>query len=115
MKVTTIINNAEYELSTSLRVAYEIQGCHNHKPYAEVFKNIGEMSLEQQIEVLFVAFKIANPEIALTFNKKAFQNYYLDNYKLKQVMDQLQGVIKGIMGEDFDEESDQVITEESGN
>ena len=103
MKVTTIINNTEYELSTSLRVAYNIQGCHNHKPYAEVFKNIGDMPLEKQIEILFESFKIANPEVAVTFNKIAFQNYYLDNFKLKQVMDQLQAVIQGIMGDDFEE------------
>lgn len=106
MKVTTVINNTEFELSTSLRVAYNIQGCHNHKPYAEVFKNIGEMHLEQQLEILFEAFKIANPEVALTFNKKAFQEYYLDHFKLKQVMDQLQGVVQGIMGEDTEAEQE---------
>lgn len=101
--LSTEINGSNYELSTKLRVAYEIQGCHNHKPYAEVFKGVGEMSIEEQIEILFVAFKIANPDVATTFNKKMFQEYYLENYKLKDVMEQLKGVINGIMGEEEEE------------
>ena len=111
MVVTTKINNTEYELSTRLRVAYKVQGCHNHKPYAEIFKNITDMSLEQQIEILYESFADANPDMRLSLKKQDFLNYYLDNYKLKQVMSQLQGVIKGIMGdegaddtEDADEE-----------
>lgn len=98
--VTTNINGTDYELSTKLRVAYEVQGCYNHKPYAEVFKDIGDMTLEQQIEILFVAFRVANPDMALTFDKKAFLDYYLNNFKLRQVMDQLSGVVKGIMGDE---------------
>lgn len=105
MRNCTVINGTEYELSTKLRVAFKVQGCHNHKPYTEVFQNIGQMPLEQQIEILFVAFQDANPEVAMTFNKKAFQDYYLENFKLKQVMSQLQEVIKGIMGEDEDEDN----------
>lgn len=104
MHICTTINGNEYELSTKLRVAYKIQGCHNHKPYTEVFENLGKMTLEQQIEILFTAFQDANPEVAVTFNKKAFQDYYLENFRLKQVMAQLEGVVKGIMGEDDEPE-----------
>lgn len=112
MKVVTIINGTEFELSTRLRVAYKVQGCHNHKPYSEVFQDIGKMTLEQQLEILFVAFQDANPEVSLTFNKKAFQEYYLENFKLKQVMNQLQGVIKGIMGDDETPENQEDDTSE---
>lgn len=98
--VTTIINGQEYELSTKLLVAYQIQGCHNHKPYLEIFQAVAKMPLERQIEILFVAFRIANPEVATTFNQQAFLNYYLENFNLKQMMNQLQAVIKGITGED---------------
>ena len=100
MKVTTIINGTEFELSTRLRVAYAVQGCHNHKPYAEVFQNLGDLPLEQQIEILFEAFKDANPTAVFEIKKQDFLNYYLDNFKLKQVMRQLQDVVKGIMGDD---------------
>lgn len=100
MNVFTTINGTEYELSTKLIVAYQIQGCHNHKPYLEIFQDVAKMTLERQIEILFVAFRVANPEVAKTFNQTAFLNYYLENFNLKQVMSQLQDVIRGITGED---------------
>lgn len=103
MSVFTTINGQEFELSTKLLVAYQVQGCHNHKPYLDIFQNVASMPLERQIEILFVAFKVANPEVAKTCNWQFFLNYYLENYRLKQVMDQLQAVIKGITGEDFPE------------
>ena len=104
--VTTLINGQEYELSTKLIVAYKIQGCHNHKPYLEIFQDVAKMTLERQIEILFVAFQVANPEIARTFNQQAFLTYYLENFNLKLVMKQLQAVIKGITGEDDPAEDD---------
>ena len=113
MKVVTCINGQEYELSTRLRVAYKVQGCHNHKPYAEIFKGIGTMTLEQQIEVLYEAFKDANPSMVLTLKKQEFMDYYLDNFKLKQVMDQLEGVIEGIMGDEDSEPASEEV--EPGN
>lgn len=103
MGVTTNINGQEFELSTKLSVAYQVQGCHNHKPYLEIFEGVAKMPLERQIEILFVAFKVANPEIAKTFNQQSFLSYYLDNFNLKQVMGQLQAVIKGITGMDESE------------
>ena len=102
MNVTTTINGQEFELSTKLTVAYQIQGCHNHRPYLEIFQDVAKMTLERQIEILFVAFRVANPEVAKTFNQQSFLNYYLENFNLKQVMNQLQAVIKGITGEDED-------------
>lgn len=103
MPVTTI-NGVEYNLDTTLRVAYQAQGANNHKPYSEVFQNIGDMMLEKQIEILYLAFKVANPEMAQTFTQQMFLNYYLEHYNLKEVMNQLQGVIKGVLGSDDEEE-----------
>jgi len=102
----TVIDGQEYPLATTLRVAYMVQGQHNHKPYTEVFKNIGDMTVEDQIGILYAAFCCANPgvqdpktgKMRPQFTREEFQNYYLDNYNLKDLMDQLQGVIKGIMG-----------------
>lgn len=96
--LTTIVNGKEYDLATSLRVAYLVQGQHNHKPYSEVFEGIGEMVLEDQIGILYCAFKVANPDAAKFIKREDFFNSYLDTFTLKQVMDQLEKVIKGIMG-----------------
>ena len=94
MKVT--INGVDYSLATTLRVAYKIQGQHNHKAYSKVFADIGDMSLEDQIGVLFAAFQVANPEVKLT--QAQFLDHYLDTYNLRILMDQVKELIQGIMG-----------------
>ena len=100
----TIINGVEYPLATTLRVAYLIQGQHNHKPYAEVFKDIGDMTIEDQIGIIYCAFKCANSDSNITMSKQSFIDYYLDNFTLREVLGQLQEIVKGIMGEDLTEE-----------
>lgn len=119
--LTTIINGAEYPLSTTLRVAYKVQGQHNHKPYTEVFKGMGDMTLEQQINILYASFQCANPEQAKFITAQVFLDYYLDNYNLKVVMDQLQAVIEGIMGTELESqdktsaEDQETTAEDQGN
>lgn len=108
------INGVEYPLATTLRVAYKIQGQHNHKPYTEVFKDIGVMHLEDQIGILYAAFECANPEEAKVIKRQHFLDSYLDNYNLKVMMDHIQGVIKGIMGEDFFEDKGEGEGPDSG-
>ena len=90
------INGADYSLATTLRVAYKVQGRHNHKPYSKVFSEIGDMTLEDQIGILYAAFQVANPEVAM--KQDQFLNHYLDNYNLKVLMDQVKEVVQGIMG-----------------
>ena len=99
------ILGTNYELATTLRVAYEVQGQNNHKPYAEVFKSIGEMGIEKQLDIIYAAFKCANPVEAKTkITQNDFREYCFDNYTLKEVLQILEGIIKGIMGDDFDED-----------
>ena len=101
------INGVEYPLASTLRVAYKIQGQHNHKPYTEVFQGIGNMHLEDQIGILYAAFECANPAEAGKIKRQDFLESYLDTYNLKVMMEHIQGIIKGIMGEDFFEEKDE--------
>lgn len=113
--VTVEIRGVQYELATTLRVAYKVQGQHNHKAYSKVFSEIGDMPLEEQIGILFVAFQIANPEVKMT--QQEFLNYYLDNFKMKEVLDQLKNVIQEIMGVDDEQPAaaEQTESENSGN
>ena len=111
--MTTTINGTEYSLSTTLRVAYKVQGQHNHKPYTEVFQGLGDMTLEQQINILYASFQCANPEAAKEITSQKFLDYYLDNYNLKIVMDQLQAVVKGIMGTEDEDMGNASTTESS--
>lgn len=101
----------DYSLATNLRVAYNVQGQHNHKPYTEVFKNIGDMTVEDQLGIIYCSFKCANPDTIVT--REQFQNYLLDNMNLKDMLDVLQSIIKGIMG--TDDEPEQAVTADSGN
>lgn len=94
----------EVELSTKLRVAFKIEKAHNHKPYMEVFKNVGTLSLEKQIEILWLAFKEENPEKALVLNIAKFQDELLDTSNLSYILEALTGVIEGIMYHGMTEE-----------
>ena len=110
------INGTEYSLANTLRVAYKVQGCNNHKPYSQVFQDIGDATLEKQIEVLFCAFQVANPNVVMKFD--TFLDYYLDNVNLRGVMAQVSEVIKGIMGEEEtseDSASSENTNSEQGN
>lgn len=93
----------DYSLATNLRVAYNVQGQHNHKPYTEVFKNIGDMTVEDQLGIIYCSFKCANPDTIVT--REQFQNYLLDNMNLKDMLDVLQGIIQGIMGTSDEKEA----------
>ena len=96
------IQGIEYSLANTLRVAYKVQGCNNHKPYSQVFKEVGDATLEKQIEVLFCAFQVANPNVPMKF--QTFLDHYLDNYTLRDVLAQVKEVVEGIMGKDEDED-----------
>ena len=104
-RAVTLIDGIEYPLDTTLRVAYQIQGANDHKPYSKVFSDIGDMMLEKQIEIIFLSFKIANPDAVKQYPWQKFLDYYLGNFTLKEVMAQLKIIVQNILGEDDEEEA----------
>lgn len=116
MKATTIsIHGTDYDLATSLRVAFEVQGKHSHESYMKIFSKINEMTLEEQLDILYIAFKIANSETAKTFSNQMFREYYYDNYTVSDIMAQLNGVISGVLGKDLDELAEKQSQQEEDN
>lgn len=111
------IDGKEYPLATTLRVAYIIQGQNNHKPYTEVFQGIDKMPVENQVDMIYAAFKCANPVIAAEMSCNKFRDYFLDHMNLKDLMDLLQGLVEGIMGKSSESETTENIAEvsEKGN
>lgn len=101
--LTITIRGTEYSLASTLRVAYKVQGCNNHKSYSQVFQDIGEATIEKQIEVLYCAFQVANPDANIKFQE--FLDTYLDNYTLRDVLAQVKEVVEGIMGKDDSEDA----------
>lgn len=104
---TIKINGNEYTLACNLRVAYELQGQHNHKPYSQILASVGDMTLEQQIDILYLAFKVGNPEMAKTFTREMFRIYILDaeEFNTTVLMELITDVIAGILGKDLREDS----------
>ena len=104
------INGTEYPMATTLRVAYLVQGQHNHKPYSEVFQNIGNMSIEDQIGILYCSFSCANPDKSKTMDRLTFQNALLDSpdMTLSKVMKLITELIKSIMGDDLPKDIEDV-------
>lgn len=88
----------EYALSNKLRVAYRVQGQHDHKPYTEVFSGVGDMPIEDQIGIIYESFWCANPEVRDKITRQQFLEEYLDRYDVKTLMEQLREIIQGIMG-----------------
>lgn len=88
----------EYALSNKLRVAYRVQGQHDHKPYTEVFSGVGDMPIEDQIGIIYESFWCANPEARDKISRQQFLEEYLDKYDVKALMEQLKEIIQGIMG-----------------
>ena len=95
------LKGEKYDLATSLRVAYKIQGQHNHKPYGDVFKEIATMVIEQQIALLFVAFNISNPSV-MTANE--FLEAVLDEHGIATIMELISLMVEGIMYHGMSEE-----------
>lgn len=96
MALVVSIKGVDYPLAATLRVAYKVQGQHNHKAYSKVFSEIGDMVLEDQIGILYCSFQCANPGVQMS--QQEFLNHYLDNCTLKEVMNQVKEVVQGITG-----------------
>lgn len=111
IKPTININGEDFQLATTLRVAFKIQGQNEHKPYARVFQELTDLPVEKQIDMLYASFICANPEQTKVMTDKEFRDYCFDNMTIKDLMDLLQQVIKGIMGIS-DEEDTQDSNEE---
>lgn len=101
--LTITIRGNEYELATTLRVAYNIQGQHNHRSYIEIFEDIDKMTLEQQIGIVYASFQAANPDSSKLIKQSDFLNEFLDNYNLTELMKYVKDIIAGIMGKDLPE------------
>lgn len=109
------LSGKEYELSATLRVPYEIQKAFGNKPYTKVFEGMSSSSLEDQIKIIYTAFKIKNPNI---FTLSEFTDLLLDQWNLDYAMEVLKRIIDDLMGiepEDAaeDEGTDEKNLEES--
>lgn len=99
------LNGIEYPLATNLRVAYLLQQQHNHEAYSSILSRVGDMPLEQQLDLIYVAFQVANPDTAKTFTREMFRTYIFDNaeFTASVILNLIKGIIAGILGKDLSE------------
>ena len=104
--LTINLNGNEYPLACNLRVAYVLQNQHNHESYSSILSRVGEMTLEQQIDVVYAAFQIANPETAKTFTREMFRMYVLDHdeFNASVILNIIKDIISGILGKKLSDE-----------
>ena len=104
--LTINLNGNEYPMACNLRVAYTLQNQHNHESYSSILSRVGEMPLEQQIDVVYAAFQIANPETAKTFTREMFRMYVLDHdeFNASVILDIIKAIISGILGKKLPDE-----------
>lgn len=67
------------------------------------------MPLEQQIDVMYAAFQIANPETAKTFTREMFRTYILDHdeFNASVILKYIKKIISGILGKELPDEPDE--------
>ena len=104
--LTINLNGNEYPLACNLRVAYVLQNQHNHESYSSILSRVGDMPLEQQIDILYIAFQVANPETAKTFTREMFRTYILDHdeFNAYVMLDMIKSIVSGILGKELSNE-----------
>ena len=104
--LTINLNGNEYHLACNLRVAYVLQNQHNHESYSSILSRVGDMPLEQQIDILYIAFQVANPETAKTFTREMFRTYILDHdeFNAYVMLDMIKRIVSGILGKELSNE-----------
>ena len=114
---TITINGNEYTLVGNLRVAYNLQGKHNHKPYMDILSGVGDMPIEKQIELLYLAFEVGNPAVAKEISAEAFRAIILDDpaFNTTRLMQLIKQVIAGILGKDLPDVGDANTTSDEAS
>ena len=107
---TIQINGIEYPLARNLRVAYMLQNQHNHESYSTLLAKISDMPLEQQLDFLYIAFQVANPDEAKRISKEAFRICIMDDntFNVTKLMELVMDIISGIIGKDINLDDDEV-------
>ena len=106
--INITINGNNYPLACNLRVAYVLQNQHNHKPYTQILAGVGNMTLEEQINVLYAAFTVANPEASKNYSPEMFRTMVLDDctFNVQKLMEYINQIFSGILGADLTQVDD---------
>lgn len=102
-----------YTLAANLRVAYNVQGQHNHRSYMEIFKEVDSMPIEDQIGIIYEAAKVgSNGNVP---SRADFLSAYLDdpNASIVNMMKTLKQIYEGIVGQKLEAPEENTDNQES--
>lgn len=89
------IGNEELSLATTLRVAYALRDICGAKNLQGAISAIAQMDSEQQLELLYAAYKAANKENPM--RKEEFLDKVLDNLGVFAIADAVGEVAEGLL------------------
>ena len=84
----TIKLDKEYEVKTTLGTIREIERVFS-KSFFDIISNVANLKIEEQIKLLFIGVKKANPDL----NEKTFNDLFDDHVGLGDLMDYLEKFI----------------------
>jgi hypothetical protein len=88
------LKDKKYDIDDTLEVAYEMQTDFD-KPYTEVFAGMKRSYLQDQIKVIYTAFRILNPGV---FTYEQFFKLVLKEWNLNVILDKVNTIMANITG-----------------
>lgn len=89
------IGNKTYEFADTLRVVYALKDITGAKSLKEALESITRLDVDGQLQLLYVAHKVAAKEAACT--QEAFVNEVLDNMGVFAITDLVNNLANGLM------------------
>ena len=92
-----VVNNKEYELSTSLRVVYALRDITHAKNLQEAIGSISKLDLEGQLELLYAAYKAGGGRCEGAVSKTEFIDEILDTFGIFAIADKINQLADGLL------------------
>lgn len=91
------INDTEYELSTALRVVYELRTISGAKSLQDAVRSIEKLDIDGQLALIYAAYKAANNNKTDMLGKDAFTDLLLDTQGIMSIAEIVNKLADGLM------------------
>ena len=95
MSIKLQIGNENFELAANLRVIYSLREITGAKNIREALKNLTSLDLEDQIQLLYAAYKANNKDA--TISAKEFEDKVIDNLGIFAIADIIEKLADNLM------------------
>lgn len=95
MSIKLQIGNENFELAANLRVIYSLREITGAKNIREALKSLTSLDLEDQIQLLYAAYKANNKDT--TISAKEFEDKVIDNLGIFAIADVIEKLADNLM------------------